>query len=117
MSSEIDEALAPFLKPSNAVTRPISTTAVTIFDIELIGVYTILFGKCIHLLCWRYNQNNRNLYLVWTTALFVLITAEVIFGQVGLTRQASLEFSAAKAGDYGELLHYLQGDHSKTVQQ
>ncbi|KAJ8090852.1 hypothetical protein PM082_024772 [Marasmius tenuissimus] len=110
-SDNIEEALDLKLTVENVIVVPIVTLA-TIF--LLYGMYTIIFGLCIHIL-YRRKQSSSGLYLPCTMMLFALATLYMAMDAFGYTRQAMTTFRASKTRDFKPYLQYLPQDKAKTA--
>ena len=78
-------------------------------------MYTIIFGRCIHVLLRRRKHSRAVLYPVCTTLLFAFATLFVGTMTFGTVKQAVVLFRAAKTRDFEPLVEYLAEDTGKTV--
>ncbi|KAK1223956.1 hypothetical protein PQX77_013164 [Marasmius sp. AFHP31] len=78
------------------------------------GMYTIIFGLCMHVLHRRHTSGLR-LYLVCTILLFAFATLYIASETFGETRQAVILFRAAKTREFEPLVRYLNQDNLATV--
>uniref|UniRef100_A0A0W0FHQ3 Uncharacterized protein n=1 Tax=Moniliophthora roreri TaxID=221103 RepID=A0A0W0FHQ3_MONRR len=112
MSSAYEETLAPYLTLQNVLVKPAAKFIVSFF---LYGLYTPIFGMCLHILLQRHNRPNRHLYLGGTISLFFLITSLNIIDTYGNFRQAAIYFEAATTKEHDPALAYLRGNKFKTI--
>ncbi|KAG7088994.1 hypothetical protein E1B28_012940 [Marasmius oreades] len=105
-SGDHDQTLSEFLTAQQVVILPIATLS-AIFLVY--GVYAIIFGLCIQIL-HRRKQSQLGLYRICTIVLFILASIRVVLDTYGYTRQAIIDFLAAKTRDYEPLDNYLGDD-------
>ncbi|KAK1223920.1 hypothetical protein PQX77_013199 [Marasmius sp. AFHP31] len=108
-SNSLEEKLAPYLTVRNVIVSPIATLS-SMFLVY--GMYTIIFGLCIHVLFHRKGPR-LTLYLICTITLFVLATLTVASKAFGLTRQSVIHFRALRTRDFGPVVKYLAHDNAK----
>ncbi|KAJ8077912.1 hypothetical protein PM082_002353 [Marasmius tenuissimus] len=110
-SDNLAEAFEPFLTVQQVIVLPIATLSCMFL---VYGMYTIVFGLCMHVLCRRQSSSSR-LYSVCTVCLFALGSIFVASEVYGCTRQAIIDFRAAKTQDFGPLEKYMDVDVGVTV--
>ncbi|KAK1223918.1 hypothetical protein PQX77_013197 [Marasmius sp. AFHP31] len=110
-SDTLEELLGPFLTAETVIVQVVATLS-SMFLVY--GLYTIIFGLCIHVL-YRRKQSGTGLYPTCTIALFALATLFVSAEAFGLTRQSIVYFRALKARDYEPLNEYLLQDDGRTT--
>ncbi|KAJ8085606.1 hypothetical protein PM082_004424 [Marasmius tenuissimus] len=108
----IKQALAPVFEGHAVIVSPISTLSVMFL---VYGIYLVVFGLSIHVLCRPDRPNSSKLYLGCTISLFVLATAFVISTGWSAIRQTIICYDAIKTNNYIPLLEYLKGDSLKAT--
>ncbi|KAG7085894.1 hypothetical protein E1B28_003428 [Marasmius oreades] len=115
MSSSNDTGilLEPYLTPYHVIIYP--TLTLTLMTL-IYGVYIPTFISAVHSLVSRRKAlASSNVYLIGSVSLFVLATLFTATEVWGLTRQAVIEFDAAKTRDYDRFRQYRIQDDAKTV--
>ncbi|KAK7032482.1 hypothetical protein VNI00_013050 [Paramarasmius palmivorus] len=108
----VEGQVLTFLTVGNIIIEPISTLSVMFF---IYGVYAILFGICIRILCRRQGRPNLNLYLFWTITLFALTTVANVLETFDYIQEASREFQGALTREYYPVWVYLHHDTLKST--
>ncbi|KAK1224367.1 hypothetical protein PQX77_012728 [Marasmius sp. AFHP31] len=113
MSSQdsLEETVAPFLTLRGVIVLPIATL---LSELLIYGMYMIIFGLCMYI-CYHQDSTGLRFYLVCTILLFATASVYVALDILGTTRQAVIEFHAAKTQDFNPLIKYLYQDTLKTV--
>ncbi|KAG7086946.1 hypothetical protein E1B28_002863 [Marasmius oreades] len=128
-TSELEQALAPFLSAGNILTAPISTLSVLFFiygiyfwqyylnnmliSTSTLGIYCFIFGLSIYVLF--YQNTVHRLYKGGNIALFLLATIYTSVLTWGLSRQALIDLHAVTTKEYNPLILYLYGDDGETA--
>ncbi|KAJ8092875.1 hypothetical protein PM082_023508 [Marasmius tenuissimus] len=108
---DLEEALAPYLTVTTVIVRPIASLTALFF---VYGIYTIIFGLAIRVLCRRDAQSSR-LYLGGTIALFLLGTLFVSAYLWTSILSTVIFYKAVKAQDLTPMLEYLRHNVQKTA--
>ncbi|KAL0059265.1 hypothetical protein AAF712_014015, partial [Marasmius tenuissimus] len=115
MSSANDTGilLEPYLTSYHVIVYPTLTLSLMTL---VYGVYIPTFITAIHSLVTRRKAlPSSHIYLIGSISLFVLATLFTGAEAWGLTRQAVIEFDAAKTRDYNRFLQYRIQDNLKTA--
>ncbi|KAG7085343.1 hypothetical protein E1B28_002909 [Marasmius oreades] len=125
MSSSNDTGilLEPYLSPYHVIIYPTLTltlmTLIYVSDEQALlttGVYIPTFISAVHsLVSCRKVLASSNIYFIGSVSLFVLAMLFTGTEVWGLTRQAVIEFDAAKTRDYDQFLQYRIQDDVKTI--
>ncbi|KAK1234427.1 hypothetical protein PQX77_002367 [Marasmius sp. AFHP31] len=110
-SDNLTEDLQSYLTVVNVIVLPIATFLLVFL---VYGMYIIILGLCIHLLLHRKRSGSR-LYLACTVSLSALGSLCVASQAYDFTRQAIIEFRAAKTQDLEPLENYLNHDKGQTI--
>ncbi|KAJ8075339.1 hypothetical protein PM082_019798 [Marasmius tenuissimus] len=87
---------SPLLQVRQVVEYPIVTVLVMCI---IYGFHILLFGLCVYVLR-RGTIRRRNLYMAWTSILFMLATSSVIVETMLVLRSSSVRYLSVKNHDY-----------------
>ncbi|KAK1221602.1 hypothetical protein PQX77_015615 [Marasmius sp. AFHP31] len=103
---KLEEALGPYLTVQSVIVKPIATLSLMFL---IYGMYTIIFGLCMHVLHQR--RSCSGLYPVCTVLLFAFASLYVALYAYGIAHESVIEFDAAKMQDLEPFARYMvQGD-------